>query len=104
LARAVKRNVYTLGFICVWIICFHGLDLYYQIMPTIYNGGVLCIKDANGAFNTYYFQGLWLHLSALAAVFGFAGWLVVRSWEKYPLVPKGDPRIEESIAFQNNEA
>lgn len=86
LPRGVKRNPAALFAAAVWMLLMHLLDVYWTVVPSVGGG--------RAAF------GL-LDLATLLAVGGgFAGafgWRLRRS----PLVPIGDPRLPESLAFEN---
>lgn len=86
MGRAVKRRGWSLALGGGWLLAMHFVDLYWQIMPTLHPAGVrLSVLD----------------LAALLAVGGTfvaaAGWLMRRQ----ALVPVGDPRLAESLAFEN---
>ncbi len=86
LPRKVKRNPATLVVAALWLLAMHLLDIYWLVMPSIAGLGAR--------------PGI-VDLAALLAVGGaflaVFGWLLVRS----PLVPAGDPRLSESLAFEN---
>jgi len=86
MGRTVKRNGWTLAIGGVWILAMHFVDLYWQVMPTLHRAGV---------------RPSLLDAAAFAAVggcfVGAAGWLMRRQ----ALVPVGDPRLAESLAFEN---
>jgi len=86
MGRAVKRRGATLAAGGLWLLAMHYLDLYWQVMPTLHPGGV---------------RPSALDLAALLAVggcfAGVAGWLMRRQ----ALVPLRDPRLAESLAFEN---
>jgi hypothetical protein len=87
LPRATKRDPFWLGFVALWVLVFHYADLYWLIMP------------ASGAKSA---EPHWLDASlVLALTFTFAA-LVGRGCRAQPLVPTGDPRLAESIAFRNS--
>ncbi len=86
LPRNAKRNPARLGFAAAWVLGFHYLDLYWQVMPTLTPRGVSLH---------------WLDLAvpvALVAAFAALAW---RAGLGRPMVPIGDPRLEESLAFRN---
>jgi len=86
MGRTVKRNAWTLQLGGAWILLMHFMDLYWQIMPTLHPEGVrISVLDV-AAF-----------LAVGGCFMAAAGWLMRRQ----PLVPVGDPRFAESLAFEN---
>jgi hypothetical protein len=83
---ANKRNPASLGFVAAWLLAFHFLDLYWQVMPTL---------------NPERARPHLLDVTTLVAVAAGALALLVRSSLGRPLVPVGDPRLPESLAFRN---
>jgi hypothetical protein len=84
--RSSKRNLKMLGFFSGWMLVMHYLDLYWQVMPVLHKTGV--------AFH-------WIDLAALVALvstFGLVFWSGLR---ERPLVPIGDPRLEQCLGFHN---
>lgn len=85
LSRDVKRRRPTLAAACVWLLAVHYLDLYWLVMPAVAEG----------------FHPHWSDLVTLVAVAGLGlgafGWLARRS----ALVPVADPRLPESLSFEN---
>jgi uncharacterized membrane protein YpjA len=84
LIRNVKRHSVGLSLASLWLLAIHYLDIYWLIMPN--HGGFhpaptdfLCLLGVGG---------FWL-----AAL----GWLIQRK----KLVPVKDPRLAESLAFEN---
>ena len=84
--RSSKRNLKLLGFFAGWMIFMHYVDLYWQIMPVLHGQG----------FTPNWMDPVaWLAVgSAYALVF----WSGLR---QKPLVPVGDPRLEQCLAFHN---
>jgi len=86
MGRTVKRKGATLAIGGVWLLAMHFLDLYWQVMPTLHPEGV---------------RPSALDVAALVAVGGCfvaaASWLMKRQ----ALVPLRDPRLAESLAFEN---
>jgi hypothetical protein len=86
LSREVKRRRLLLGFWAVWLLAFHWLDMYWLVMPNLDADRLplgpidLCLLVGIG--------GLYL-----AGVLTAAG--------DRPLVPLKDPRLGESLAFEN---
>jgi len=86
MSRTTKRNPTTLSMAAVWLLAMHFVDVYWLVIPSIEGLGarpgivdVAALLSVGGAF-----------LAAFA-------WLSVKS----PLVPAGDPRLAESLAFEN---
>jgi hypothetical protein len=86
MGRAVKRNGTTLAVGGAWILAMHFVDLYWQVMPTLHPEGL---------------RPSALDVAALVAIGGCfvaaASWLMRRQ----ALIPLGDPRLAESLAFEN---
>jgi len=86
MGRAVKRRGSTLAVGGVWLLAMHFLDIYWQVMPTLHPEGI---------------RPSLLDVAAFFAVGGgfvaAAGWLLRRQ----ALVPLRDPRLAESLAFEN---
>jgi hypothetical protein len=86
LPRRVKRNAATLLAAAVWLLAMHLVDVYWLVIPSVAGLGAR--------------PGL-VDVAALLCVGGVFlagfGWLLVRS----PLYPAHDPRIAESLAFEN---
>ena len=86
MSRTMKRNPTTLVMAAVWLLAMHFVDVYWLVIPSVEGLGarpgivdVAALLAVGGAF---------------LAVFA---WLTVKS----PLVPTGDPRLAESLAFEN---
>jgi hypothetical protein len=86
MGRAVKRKGATLAVGGTWLLAMHFLDLYWQIMPTLHPEGL---------------RPSVLDVAAFLAIGGCfaaaASWLMRRQ----ALVPLRDPRLAESLAFEN---
>ena len=83
---AVKRRGWTLALGGAWLLAMHFIDIYWLVMPTLHPEGV---------------RPSLLDIATLLAVGGTfvaaASWLMRRQ----ALVPVRDPRIAESLAFEN---
>ena len=86
MGRAVKRNGWTLALGGTWLLVMHFVDLYWQVMPTLHPDGV---------------RPSLLDLAALVAIGGC--FVAATSWmmRRQALVPLRDPRLAESLAFEN---
>ena len=86
MGRTVKRKDATLAIGGLWLLAMHFVDLYWQVMPTLHPEGVRpSVLDA-AAF-----------LAVGGAFIGATAWLMRRQ----ALVPLRDPRLAESLAFEN---
>jgi len=86
LFRRVKRKRSTLVAACLWLLALHYLDLYWLAMPAIHPAGFAP------------------HLLDLTAFIGVGGlFLATLGWlaRKPALLPVGDPRLPESLSFEN---
>jgi hypothetical protein len=72
--------------LAAWILVFHYLDLYWQVMPVPYPGAA---------------PPDWLDVSVPATLVFAWGAIVAIACQARPLVPVGDARLPESLAFQN---
>ena len=86
MGRDVKRRGWTLALGAAWLLVMHFVDIYWQVMPTLHPEG---------------FSPSVLDVAAFLAVGGCfvaaVGWLMRRQ----ALVPLRDPRLAESLAFEN---
>jgi hypothetical protein len=86
MGRAVKRHGWTLAAGGAWLLAMHFTDLYWQVMPTLHPEGVRPSILDLAAF-----------LSVGGCFVAAASWLMRRQ----ALVPLRDPRLAESLAFEN---
>jgi len=86
LPRASKRNLKVLGFFAGWMLVMHYVDIYWQIMPVLHRGGA--------SFH-------WLDAAAIFAVGSAYGLVFWSAFKRKPLVPVGDPRLDQCLAFHN---
>ena len=86
LPRAVKRNRSALAFFAGWLLLMHYVDLYWQVMPVFYPRG----------FGLHWLSPVCL--IAVGATMSLAFW---SSFRERPLVPVGDPRLKQCLAFHN---
>ncbi|HEX8520765.1 MAG TPA: hypothetical protein VF669_00830 [Tepidisphaeraceae bacterium] len=85
LSRHIKRQTGVLAFWAAWILVFHWVDLFWVAMP-----------ELDGRFH--------LGLIELLCFVGIGGIFMathLRLMAKHPLRPLHDPRLAESVAFQN---
>lgn len=85
LSRETKRNPRWLGLAAAWMLLMHWVDLYWLVMPNLHSG-----------FHP--------HAADLLAWLGTAGFtlaVVLRLALGKNLVPTRDPRLAESLVFEN---
>jgi hypothetical protein len=86
LSREAKRRKGWLAFWAGWILVFHWVDVSWLVMPSLGRAGLpigpidLCLLASLGC----------LYLAG-----------VLRAAADRSLVPLGDPRLAESLAFEN---
>ena len=84
--RASKRNLKMLGFFAGWMLIMHYCDLYWQIMPVLHKAGVV---------------PHWIDAAALLALGGTWALVFWSGLRERPLIPVGDPRLEQCLGFHN---
>ena len=86
LSRAPKRRPRFLAAAAAWMLAMHWVDLYWLVMPAASPGSPA------------------LHVVDLTVLAGLVSLLVAAAAflaRGRALVPEGDPRLEESLAFEN---
>ena len=78
-------------FISIWILAFHALDLYWNIIP----GKVW--EASLGHYVVRPFSIHWVDLASLVGVGGVLVWAFLRSAARTRPIPIRDPRIAESL-------
>jgi len=86
LPRAVKRSAKALAAAAVWLLAMHLLDLYWLVMPNLHATGVV-----PSLFDSAALIGC---CGVFLAAFGGA-------LRRQALVPLRDPRLPESLTFEN---
>jgi hypothetical protein len=86
LPREVKRRKMILGALAVWMLAAHWIDLYWLVMPTF-------------APEHLPFGIMDLCCMAAVACLFLAG--TIHTTRTCDLIPLGDPRLSESLAFEN---
>ena len=92
LPRFTKRLVPVLSFMAVWFLVMHWFDLHWIAMPAMGEGTAEGYVPAG--FHWLNFT-TWLGLAGI--YFGAFIWRLGR----HPLVPQNDPKLSESLAFEN---
>jgi hypothetical protein len=85
LGRDVKRRRIALTAGAVWLLAFHYVDLYWLVMPS----------------TAAAFQPHWLDPVCMVAVGGLFAGVLGRLMSRPALVPVADPRLPESLSFEN---
>ncbi len=86
ISQPVKRNRVTMTIATIWLLVMHYVDIYWLVMPTLHHEAFkLSILDLT----------CWLGVGGLF----FA--LLSRLMQSGSLVPVRDPRLPESLAFEN---
>lgn len=86
LPRTVKRSPTALAVAATWLLAMHLLDLYWLVMPNLHPAGMApTLLDATALIGSC---GLFM------AAFG-------RALKRQALVPLRDPRLPESLTFEN---
>ena len=86
LSRGAKRNKYVLAGWAAWLLLMHWIDLYWLVMPKLGDGGP-----------TFGFVDLFCVLGMGALYLG----ILIRIAGDRGLIPARDPRLDESLAFEN---
>ena len=85
MSRHVKRNKRSLAFWAVWILVVHYLDLFWLVYP-------------NGSGDVPFGA---VDILCWIGVLGIFGAGAVWRAQKVNLIPTGDPRLADSLAFEN---
>lgn len=86
LSRTLKRKSATLFAAAIWVLIMHYLDLYWLVMPV---------------FQTEGFHPHILDLLLFIGIGGIFDAVVIQLLKKPYLVPTQDPRLAESLSFEN---
>lgn len=85
LSRNVKRRVPILAFGAAWMLVAHVVEVFWLVMPYV-SPGELSVH--------------WLDVAALFAVGGAFLTVVFLVMGRHPLIPVGDPRLEQSLHLE----
>jgi hypothetical protein len=86
ISRRIKRTNGGLAAAAVWLLAMHYLDLYYVIMPVLHHDVHPHILD----------------LTSFVGVGAAFWWGFARLTARHCLIPRGDPRLRESLSFENS--
>jgi len=86
LSRKPKRRPRAVATVAAWVLLMHWVDLYWVVIPEVAP------------------QRAVPHLLDLTTLLGLGGILVAlaaHSMRRHSLVPERDPRLQESLMFEN---
>jgi hypothetical protein len=86
MSRHVKRAGFLLVLGAYWLLVMHYVDLYWIVMPTLHKG------------DTHFSV---LDLLTFLGVGGVTLGILFTAMKRRPLIPRQDPRLAESVAFEN---
>ncbi len=86
MSRHMKRRRFTLALGAVLLLVMHWIDLHWIIMPTLHHGVHIS----------------WIDISSLIGALGLFVWFAMGKMQGAPLLPERDPRLAESLKFQNH--
>lgn len=109
LPQAFKRSPKWLAVVAVWILFFHAFDLYWQIIPEMYSTGFSTLQAVRsgaspegGALAEYDFHLYWMSIPAMVLMLGVVVCSALWGMRRFALIPMGDPRLAESLAYHND--
>jgi len=85
LPRFVKRSRPILAFWSVWLLVMHWFDLHWVVAPVL---------NEQGGFH-------WLDVACWLGLFSLIVGLVMYRLSRHALVPQNDPRLAQSLRFEN---
>lgn len=91
ISRHVKRNKSSLAFWAVWMLVMHFVDMYWIVMPTL--------AQKTGHPEAIPFS--WTHIAMWLGMGGVLFGLMLKRAGAQSIVPLRDPRLSESLNFQN---
>ena len=85
MSRHVKRSRAVLAFWCSWLLAWHIIDLWWLVMPQLSSVHLLWLVE----------------LLAVLGMLAILASVVLSRGSRVSLLPYGDPRLGESLKFQN---
>ena len=106
LSRHVKRNGVALAFFSIFLLVIHCIDMQFLILPGDHGGephvSNLTAESTFGEhFGEYLHQISWADFGCFAGLILVIAGLTILNIRKTNLVPTRDPRLSESLNFQN---
>ncbi len=86
--QASKRTLAVLATTAVVLVIMHYIDHYWLVMPT-------------HSFGEHGGHLSWIHFTAIAGIGGIFAWYLCRRMSAGPLLPVGDPKLQNSIHHTN---
>ncbi len=87
MSRNIKRNLSTLKWGAIMLLCLHIVDIYWLVMPNVPHQTTFSIH--------------WMDLFCLMGPVGLYLALVFWTMTRQAIIPIGDPRLDRSLHFQN---
>ncbi len=95
MSRHTKRKRAPLAALSLWMLVMHFIDLYWVVMPAYGNPDNPADSIA---------PAIWPTACAILATVGIGGmffWALGRAAKRVNIIPTGDPRLAESVGFEN---
>ena len=89
LSRNAKRNDGVIAFAAFWILAFHMVEMFYDVMPYYQ------------PWKPIPWSGIWIEAGCAMATFGVYLTYVLRKMRYHSLIPVGDPRLPRALNFVN---
>ncbi|MCC7062638.1 MAG: hypothetical protein IT456_07530 [Planctomycetes bacterium] len=113
MSRHVKRNGVALSIGAIFLLIIHCMDMQFLIMPTMGGHaaeGAEAVHDAHEAvmnisfgeqMNQYMHHVSWMDFGCFVGLLAIVAGLTILNVRRTNLVPVRDPRLAESLHFQN---
>jgi hypothetical protein len=104
ISKWMKRAPLTLAIGAVWMLCFHYVDLYWLVMPEIPHdlGNFSKYSELSQAYaGTETHFGNPVNFLLALGVLGAVAAGTIGTLSRISLVPRKDPRLAESVRFEN---
>lgn len=106
--KHTKRAMTVLAVICVGMLIMHLVDIYWLVMPVIPFGTLDNYTHLQALQNAVLagevdvnFHPSFMDVACLLGVFGLVAAATLRRMTTCSLIPQADPRLHESLAFEN---
>lgn len=86
ITRSAKRKAALLTVMAFWMLFMHWVDLYWVIMPGLYEEG---------------FDLSWFDLTAFIGTGGIFVWFLLKRIAAHPVIPVKDPQLKASMEFSS---